>query len=91
MKKGGRVTTITLNEEQERMLVEVVRAGVARSAEEAVDVAIRSLHLARVENCGVRREVSNLADLFARSPFRGANLEFERERDFGRDFELATD
>lgn len=36
--------TITLNDEQTRLLSEVVKAGVARSAEEAVDQAVRALH-----------------------------------------------
>ena len=30
----------------------------------------------------------SLAQLFAESPFRGLNLDFERDRDFGRDIEL---
>lgn len=29
-----------------------------------------------------------LAQLFAESPFKGLNLDFERDSDFGRDFEL---
>ena len=36
--------TITLNSEQERLLSDVVRAGVAPTAEEAVDKAVRTLH-----------------------------------------------
>lgn len=82
------MTTITLNEEQERMLSEVVQAGVARSAEEVLDKALRTLYLSTTENWRVHNEVDNLADLFARSPFRGANLEFERDRDSGRDINL---
>jgi hypothetical protein len=30
----------------------------------------------------------SLAQLFAESPFRGLDLDFERDRDFGRDIEL---
>lgn len=30
----------------------------------------------------------SLARLFAESPFRGLDLDFERDRDFGRDIEL---
>ncbi len=30
----------------------------------------------------------SLAQLFAESPFRGLNLDFERDRDFGRDLDL---
>jgi len=30
----------------------------------------------------------SLAQLFAESPFKGLNIDFERDRDFGRDIEL---
>jgi len=30
----------------------------------------------------------SLAQLFAESPFRGLDMDFERDRDFGRDIEL---
>jgi hypothetical protein len=35
---------ITLSPEQERLLSEVVQAGAARSPEEAIDKAVRTLH-----------------------------------------------
>ncbi|HZO54477.1 MAG TPA: hypothetical protein VFB63_17325 [Bryobacteraceae bacterium] len=80
--------TITLNEEQARLVTEVVNAGAARSAEEAVDQAVRALHASAVKAHTVHQEVDNLADLFARSPFRGLDMEFERDRDPGRDVPL---
>ncbi len=36
----------------------------------------------------VHKEVDNLADLMARSPFRGLDPDFEREKDTGRDISL---
>jgi hypothetical protein len=84
--------TIILSEEQTRLLSEVVQAGAARSAEEAVDQALRTLHSSATSPSQgastVGRSIDNLADLFAGSPFRGLNIEFERDRDLGRDIPL---
>jgi hypothetical protein len=33
-------------------------------------------------------EPKNLAELFAHSPFKGLDLEFTRDRDYGREIEL---
>ena len=33
-------------------------------------------------------EAKNLVELFANSPFNGLNMEFERDRDYGREIEL---
>jgi len=80
--------TITLNDEQTRLLFEVVKAGTARSPEEAVDQAVRALHSSATRGGPVHRKVDNLADLFAKSPFRGLDMDFERDQDTGRDIDL---
>jgi Arc/MetJ-type ribon-helix-helix transcriptional regulator len=80
--------TITLNEEQARLLSELVKAGAARSPEEAVDQAVRALHSSTTGKKPVHQQVDNLADLFAKSPFRGLDMEFERDKDSGRDIAL---
>jgi hypothetical protein len=80
--------TITLSDEQARLLSEVIKAGVARSPEEAVDRAVRALHSSATAKTPVHQQVDNLADLFARSPFRGLDMEFERDPDIGRDISL---
>ena len=80
--------TITLNDEQSQLLSAVVRAGAAGSPEEAVDQALRALHSRTMDALPVHRQVDNLADLFARSPFCGMNMEFERDPDMGRDIVL---
>jgi hypothetical protein len=80
--------TITLNDEQTRLLSEVVKAGAARSTEEAVDKAVRSLHASATGRRPVHEQVDNLADLFAKSPFRGLDMDFERDPDPGRDIAL---
>jgi hypothetical protein len=39
----------------------------------------------------VHLQVNNLADLFAQSPFRGLDMEFERDQEAGRDIPLGRD
>ncbi|MFN7925922.1 MAG: hypothetical protein U0Q16_37840 [Bryobacteraceae bacterium] len=80
--------TITLSDEQARLLSEVVKVGAARSEEEAVDRAVRALHSSATSRAPVHTQVDNLADLFARSPFRGLDIVFERDQDTGRDIAL---
>jgi len=80
--------TITLNDEQARLLSEVVEAGAAHSHEDAVDRAVRALHSSVTGRRPVHQQVDNLADLFARSPFHGLDMEFERDPDTGRDIAL---
>jgi hypothetical protein len=80
--------TITLSEEQERLLFEVVEAGAARSPEDAVDQAVRALHSSATGGRPIHQQVDNLADLFARSPFRGLDMDFERDKDASRDITL---
>jgi Arc/MetJ-type ribon-helix-helix transcriptional regulator len=87
--QGGSYTmTITLSDEQSRLLEEMVKAGIAGSPEEAVDRAVRALHSSATTKQPIHLQVDNLADLFARSPFRGLDMEFERDQDLGRDISL---
>ena len=80
--------TIVLNEEQTGLIREVVEAGAAQTAEVAIDQAVRALHTNATEKRRVYQQVDNLADLFARSPFRGFAIGVEREKDYGRDVSL---
>ena len=80
--------TITLNDEHARLLSEVVQAGAARSTEEAVDQAVRALHSLTTGRRRIHQQVDNLADLFAKSPFHGLDMDFERDQDPGRDIAL---
>jgi hypothetical protein len=68
-----------------RFLSGEVKAGVAHSPEEAVDQAERAVHSSAIGGGPVHRQVDNLADLFARSPFRGLDMDFEPDQDVGRD------
>ena len=80
--------TITLNDEQARLVSEVVDSGLASSPEEAVDKAVKALHSSAISQGRVHQKVDNLADLFAQSPFRGLNMDFDRDKDIGRDIVL---
>ena len=72
--------TITLNDEQTHLLSEVVKAGAAKSTEDAVDKALKAFYSSATSaSVPVHQQVDNLADLFARSPFRGLDMEFERD------------
>jgi hypothetical protein len=88
VEEGEAAMTITLSDEQTRLLSEVVKAGAAGSTEEAVDQAVRSLHASAIGKRRVHEQVDNLADLFAQSPFHGLDMDFERDQDTGRDFAL---
>ena len=80
--------TITLNDEQSRLPAEVVEAGAARSPEDAVDQAVGALHSSTTRKSPVHQQVDNLAGLFAKSPFHGLDMDFERDQDTGRDIAL---
>ena len=86
--------TITLSDEQARLLSELFHSGAARSPEEAFDRALRTFHsyvpLIEIMTAEkpVHQQADNLADLFAKSPFRGLDMTFERDRDTGRDISL---
>ena len=66
----------------------MVEAGGAHSTEEAVDQAVRALHSSTTSKRPVHEQVDNLADLFAKSPFHGLDMDFERDQDAGREVAL---
>jgi hypothetical protein len=66
----------------------VVEAGGAQSTEAALDQAVQALHSSAVTQKPVHQQVDNLADLFAKSPFRGLDMTFERDNDTGRNISL---
>jgi len=81
--------TIQLKPEQERIIQEEIQRGRFRSPDEVLDHALAAL---REKNPPPQTEPKkprkNLVQLFAESPLAGAELDFERDRDFGRDVEL---
>ena len=51
----------------------------------AIPVLVVDLHGLGAE---LSLEAKNLADLFANSPFAGLDMDFERDKDFGREIDL---
>jgi hypothetical protein len=41
-----------------------------------------------VSESGPASEAKNLAELFENSPFRGLDIDFERDKDYGREIDL---
>ncbi len=86
--------TIELSPTQEQIVLDAVRAGLASSADEAITLGL-ALGMERLREripANPNREAlqaRNLVELFANSPFKGLDIEFERDRnDFGRESEL---
>jgi hypothetical protein len=47
-----------------------------------------ALHSSTAGKRPVHQQIDNLADLFAKSPFHGLDMDFERDQDTGRDIAL---
>jgi Arc/MetJ-type ribon-helix-helix transcriptional regulator len=79
--------TITLKPEQERIIQAEIASGHFRNPEEVLDHALAALR----EKNGERRTTSpqkNLAQFLMASPLSGAELNLERQKDYGRPIEL---
>jgi Arc/MetJ-type ribon-helix-helix transcriptional regulator len=81
--------TIELKPEQERIIREEITNGHFRNADEVLDHALAAL---LEKNCSLKSEPKkprkNLAQFLLESPLAGSGLEFERDKDRGRDIEL---
>ena len=81
--------TIELKPEQERVIGRAIKAGLIETADQAVEVGVKTIRL-RLEGhrdtCAA--PAGNLVALFANSPFAGLNIDFERDEDPGRAIEL---
>jgi hypothetical protein len=49
---------------------------------------VRALHSSTTGKRPVHQQVDNLADLFAKSPFRGLDMNLQRDQDTGQDIVL---
>ena len=75
--------TINLKPEQERIIRAEIESGHFRSADEVLDHA-----LAALQNKERERPRKNLAQFLMESPLSGAELNLERQEDFGRPVDL---
>jgi putative addiction module CopG family antidote len=79
--------TITLKPEQERIIQQEIQSGHFRSADEVLDHALAALQdkERKRKATGPRK---NLAQFLMESPLAGAELNLERQKDYGRTIEL---
>ena len=91
--------SVHLNPEQAVVVGEAIRAGLIETPDDVVNVGVETIR----QRLGTRPTTAlpssmtevpahvrakNLVELFADSPFKGADLQFERDKDAGRDIEL---
>ena len=83
--------TITLDfqpEIEQGLLAQAQARGVSL-ADYVKAIVEREVHVPEAHIAGVPGpEARNLVELFANSPFKGMNMEFERDRDYGREIDL---
>jgi len=91
--------SVHLNPEQAVVVGEAIRTGLIETPDDVVNVGVETIRQrlgttpatplpsSTADAVPVQR-AKNLVELFADSPFKGANLEFERDKDTGRDIEL---
>jgi hypothetical protein len=89
--------TVHLKPDQARIVGAAIQAGLIRTPDDVVEVGVETIR--RQLNAGaevrpsdktlpVHRRAKNLVELFAESPFKGLDLDFERDPDPGRSIEL---
>lgn len=81
--------TIHLNPEQEQVVGEAILAGLIETPGDVVEVGVETIKQ-RLEARGKLPvpPARNLVELFANSPFAGLNMDFERDKDTGREVEV---
>jgi len=77
--------TISLNPEQERIIQREVESGHFRSPDEVLDHALAALQKRQRKAATPRK---NLAQFLMESPLAGAELNLERQKDYGRPIDL---
>lgn len=81
-----------LKPETEQLVQEEIRSGHIHSVDELIVYGVRALrekhHVQPIGAALPRKTRKNLADFLMESPFAGSELDLERQRDYGRPFEL---
>ncbi len=83
--------TLDLKPEQRQVVSRAIRAGPIETADDVVAVGVETIR----QRLEARAKLSapaakNLVELFADSPFAGLDMDFERDKDTGRDVELGV-
>jgi Arc/MetJ-type ribon-helix-helix transcriptional regulator len=79
--------TIKLKPEQERIIQAEIESGHFRSPDEVLDHALAALTEGKPKRQRATRR-KNLAEFLMESPLAGAELNLERQKDYGRPIEL---
>jgi Arc/MetJ-type ribon-helix-helix transcriptional regulator len=79
--------TINLKPEQERIIQAEIDSGHFRSPDEVLDHALAALQQKEQKNKAATPR-KNLAQFLMESPLAGAELNLERQKDYGRPIEL---
>ncbi len=79
--------TITLKPEQERIIQAEIASGHFRSPDEVLDHALAALQETEQKRKAAAPR-KNLVQFLMESPLAGAELNLERQKDYGRDIEL---
>ena len=79
--------TITLKPEQERIIQAEIASGHFRSPDEVLDHALAALQETEQKRKAAAPR-KNLAQFLMESPLAGAELNLERQKDYGRAIEL---
>ena len=78
--------------ETEKLVREEIRRGHFRSVDELILAGVEALRDKHILSISAEDaplpEARNLVELFEASPLRGLSIEFERDRDYGREIEL---
>ncbi len=85
--------TVEIKPETERLAREEIARGHVHSVDELIEVAVNALRAkhplaAPVGEPRPRKPRKNLADFLLESPFAGAGLDLERQKDHPRDIDL---
>ena len=83
----GVAMTIKLKPEQERIIQAEIASGHFRSADEVLDHALAALKKGKPNRQSGTRQ-KNLAQFLMESPLAGAELNLERQKDYGRPIDL---
>ena len=83
----GVAMTIKLKPEQERIIQAEIESGHFRSPDEVLDHALAALR-EKEHNRKRASQRKNLAQFLMESPLAGAELNLERQKDYGRPIEL---
>jgi Arc/MetJ-type ribon-helix-helix transcriptional regulator len=86
-RQGVEKMTINLKPEQERIIQAEVASGHFRNPEEVLDHALAALQ-EKDRKAKAAAPQKNLAQFLMESPLAGAELNLERQNDYGRSIEL---